>query len=250
MASGTEESEEAGEKAMVLLSAKQASMNGGEPEVPNFADAERQEERDRMVERQIAGRDVDDPSTLSAMRAVPRHRLVPKGMRRHAYKDRPLPIGHGQTISQPYIVGLMTQLLEVDADDRVLEVGTGSGYQAAILAQIVEEVVSIEIVKPLAERAARDLESLGYGNVTVLHGDGYFGYEPMAPYDAIVVTAAAEHIPPPLIEQLKPEGRMMIPVGRSGWTQNLILVEKSAQGKVSTRNILAVRFVPLTREDD
>jgi len=201
-----------------------------------------------MVDGQIAGRGVEDPATLSAMRAVPRHRLVPERQRGRAYDDRPLPIGHGQTISQPYIVGYMTELLQLEPGDHVLEVGTGSGYQAAILGQIVDQVATVEIVEALAESAARDLRELGYENITVLHGDGYFGYEAEAPYDAIIVTAAAGHIPPPLLKQLKPGGRMVIPVGRSGWTQNLMLVEKNAQGDVTTRNLLPVRFVPLTRE--
>jgi len=159
-----------------------------------------------------------------------------------------LPIGHGQTISQPYIVGFMTEKLELEPGDRVLEVGTGSGYQAAILGELVEEVISIEIIEPLARAAAQRLERLGYGNITVLYGDGYYGFEDAAPFDAIIVTAAAAHIPPPLNRQLKPGGRMAIPVGRSGWTQNLLLVEKDSDGEISTRNLMAVRFVPLTGE--
>ena len=210
--------------------------------------AQLDEERARMVSEQIADRGVRDEAVLAAMRTVPRHLLVPEELRRAAYADRPLPIGHGQTISQPYIVGLMTELLELKAEDRVLEVGTGSGYQAAVLAEIVKEVVTVEIIGALAERAKRDLKGLDFDNITVLHKDGYFGHEANAPYDAIIVTAAAEHIPPPLLEQLKPGGRMVIPVGRTEWTQNLILVRKSERGKVSTRNILPVRFVPLTRE--
>jgi protein-L-isoaspartate(D-aspartate) O-methyltransferase len=204
--------------------------------------------RERMVRDQIADRGVRDQAVLAAMRAVPRHELVPEEMVKAAYADRPLPIGHGQTISQPYIVALMTELLELESGDRVLEVGTGSGYQAAVLGEIAEEVVTVEIIAVLAERAESDLERLGYGNIKVLHKDGYFGHEERAPYDAIIVTAAAEHIPPPLLAQLKPGGRMVIPVGRTGWTQNLILVSKSEKGKASTRNILPVRFVPLTRD--
>lgn len=206
-----------------------------------------QEDRDRMVRNQIESRDVEDPAVLKAMRTVKRHELVPDNLVRHAYRDRPLPIGHGQTISQPYIVALMTELLELEPEDSVLEVGTGSGYQAAVLAEIVDKVITIEIIGALAERAREDLETLGYDDVEVIHGDGYFGHEAQAAYDAIIVTAAAEHIPPPLIEQLKPGGRMIIPVDNTAWTQNLILVEKQPDGKIRTRNILPVRFVPLTR---
>ncbi|HEX6138025.1 MAG TPA: protein-L-isoaspartate(D-aspartate) O-methyltransferase [Casimicrobiaceae bacterium] len=200
-----------------------------------------------MVRGQIAGRGVKDEEILAAMVRVPRHAFVPADQQRHAYADRPLPIGHGQTISQPYIVAYMTELLRLARGDRVLEVGAGSGYQAAILAELADAVVTIEIVRPLAEAAAKRLERLGYRNVTVLHGDGYFGWESAAPYDAIIVTAAASHVPPPLIAQLKPGGRMAIPVGDAAWTQNLLLVEKDATGTITTRNLLPVRFVPLTR---
>lgn len=216
---------------------------------PDFQGALYAPQRNAMVKDQIANDDVDDPDVLAAMRTVPRHELVPSNQRTQAYDDRPLPIGHGQTISQPYIVAYMTELLELEPDDRVLEVGTGSGYQAAILAQIARHVVTIEIIGELARNAASDLEELGYKNITVLHGDGYFGYEEHAPYDGIIVTAAAEHIPPPLIAQLKPGGRMVIPVGRTGWTQNLILVTKDEGGEMTTRSILPVRFVPLTRQE-
>jgi protein-L-isoaspartate(D-aspartate) O-methyltransferase len=159
-----------------------------------------------------------------------------------------LPIGHGQTISQPYIVAYMTEILRIEPGNRVLEVGTGSGYQAAILAELAKQVVSIEIIKPLAQTAAKRLERLGYRNITVLDGDGYFGWESAAPYDAIIVTAAATHVPPPLVAQLKPGGRMAIPVGETAWTQNLLLIEKDKDGKLTTRNLIPVRFVPLTRE--
>lgn len=214
-------------------------------ERPRFDDAPRAAGREAMVADQVEARGVTDEPTLAALRRVPRHEFVPEAVRGRAYDDTPLPIGHGQTISQPYIVGFMTELLELDAGDRVLEVGTGSAYQAAILAEIVREVVTIEIVEPLARSAAKRLERLGYGNVTVLHGDGYYGYDPKGPYDAIIVTAAASHVPPPLIDQLEPGGRIAIPVGR-GWTQNLLLVEKDDQGDTTTRNLMAVRFVPLT----
>jgi len=238
-----------GGSAKVLLLADGVGDSAAAIEAPEFLAAEKKAERNEMVDKQIAARGVKDERVLAALRAVPRHEFVPAELLRQAYEDRPLPIGHGQTISQPYIVGLMSELLEIGPEDRVLEVGTGSGYQAAIVAQLARETVSIEIVGALAQRAARKLGSLGYRNLTVLHGDGYFGHEAQAPYDAIIVTAAAEHIPPPLIAQLKPNGRMVIPVGRRAWTQNLILVEKDEMGKVSTRNILAVRFVPLTRKE-
>lgn len=188
------------------------------------------------------------PDVLAAMRRVRRDEFVPADMVRHAYDNSPLPIGQGQTISQPFIVAYMTELLAPQADDRVLEVGTGSAYQAAVVAQLVDTVVSIEIVRPLAEGAADRLEALGYGNVTVLHGDGYYGYPARAPYDGIVVTAAASHVPPPLVDQLAAGGRMVIPVGDSAWTQNLLLVEKGADGEITTRNLMPVRFVPLTGE--
>jgi protein-L-isoaspartate(D-aspartate) O-methyltransferase len=183
---------------------------------------------------------------LEALDTVPRHALVPDSQRRYAYENRPLPIGYGQTISQPYIVALMTELLEPDADDIVLEVGTGSGYQAAVLAELVRHVYTIEIIEALAERATGDLERLGYANVTTRLGDGYYGWPEHGPFDGIVVTAAASHVPPPLIEQLKPGGRMVIPVGSSFMTQLLLLIEKTSEGDVITRQIAAVRFVPLT----
>ena len=187
-----------------------------------------------------------DDRVLAAMEAVPRHELVPEPVRRHAYEDRPLPIGYGQTISQPYIVALMTDLLAVGPDATVLEVGTGSGYQAAVLSGLVDRVYSVEIVEPLAELAARRLTALDYANVAVRAGDGYYGWAEHAPFDAIVVTAAASHVPPPLVEQLRPGARMVIPVGPSFMVQTLMLVEKAADGAVRTRALLPVRFVPLT----
>jgi len=213
------------------------------------ADAEYETRRVGMVARQIRARGVTDAATLDAMTTVPRHLFVPPALRAEAYADGPLPIGHGQTISQPYIVAYMTEILQLGPGDTVLEIGTGSAYQAAILAQIVDRVVTIEIVRPLAEQAAERLESLGDTNAAVYHGDGYSGVDEHAPYDAIIVTAAAGHIPPPLLAQLKPGGRMIIPVGRSGWSQNLILVEKREDGRVTSRDVMAVRFVPLTRAD-
>ena len=199
-----------------------------------------------MVRDQIRSRGVADPAVLQAMGRVPRHEFVPDDQAGRAYADSPLPIGHGQTISQPYIVAFMSEVLDLEPDARVLEVGTGSAYQAAILAELAQQVVSIEIIEPLARQAAARLQRLGYRNVTVLAGDGYYGWPEQAPYDAVVVTAAATHVPPPLVAQLRPGGRMVIPVGRGTWTQNLLLVEKDAEGEVSTRNLMAVRFVPLT----
>jgi len=187
-------------------------------------------------------------AVMTSMSTVKRHELVPQSERRFAYENRPLPIGYGQTISQPYIVALMTELVEPDANDVVLEVGTGSGYQAAILAELVDHVYSIEIIEALATRAKSDIARLGYRNITTRLGDGYYGWEEYGPFDAIVVTAAASHVPPPLIEQLKPGGRMVIPVGGRFMTQTLLLLEKTEKGEVITRQFGAVRFVPLTGE--
>lgn len=187
-----------------------------------------------------------DPRIMAAIRKVPRHEFVPPELRDNAYKNRPLPIGHGQTISQPYIVAIMTDLIEVEEGDRVLEVGTGSGYQAAILAEIVKEVFSIEIIEPLKKRAWKTLGKLGYKNVHLRYADGYYGWREKGPFDAIVVTAAASHIPPPLIKQLKNGGKMIIPVGGPFMVQHLVMVEKDEKGVTRTRQLLPVRFVPLT----
>lgn len=197
-----------------------------------------------------SGRLALDTRVLDAMATVPRHRLVPEAQRRHAYADRPLPIGYGQTISQPFIVALMTDLLRPEPGHRVLEVGTGSGYQAAVLAELVERVYSIEIIAPLARQSTERLAALGYRNIETRVGDGYTGWPEHAPFDGIVVTAAATSIPPPLIEQLKPGGRMLIPVGTAYFNQNLMLIEKRKDGRLRTRQILPVRFVPLTGERD
>lgn len=205
--------------------------------------------RMNMVERQIEARGVTDPAVLRAMRNARRHLFVPEGQTRHAYEDSPLPIGHGQTISQPFIVALMTELVRPTPECRVLEIGAGSGYQAAVLAEIVDHVYTVEIIEPLAKWAGERLKLAGYENVTVKHADGYHGWEEHAPFDAIVVTAAAPHIPPPLIAQLKDGGRMVIPVGSRFRTQQLVLVEKDGE-RVTTRNLLPVRFVPFTREDE
>lgn len=185
---------------------------------------------------------------LDSLNTVERHRFVPRGEVPHAYENRPLPIGWGQTISQPYIVALMTDLLEPEPDDVVLEVGTGSGYQAAILSGLVARVYTIEIIEALAEQGGERLQSLGFDNVTTRLGDGYFGWEEHAPFDGIIVTAAATHVPPPLIAQLKNGGRMVIPVGSRFTTQWLLLIEKDDDGSIVTRQLTPVRFVPLTGE--
>jgi len=203
------------------------------------------EENVRETSRYI-GRDSMDPRVMAVIAEVPRHEFVPEDQRPFAYENRPLPIGYGQTISQPYIVALMTDLLRPKAEDRVLEIGTGSGYQAAVLAKLVKTVYTIEIIAELGQQAAQRLQRLGYENVTVRTADGYFGWEEEAPFDGIVVTAAADHIPPPLIRQLKPGGRMVIPVGSRFMVQQLVLVEKDAEGATTTRQILPVLFVPLT----
>lgn len=191
------------------------------------------------------GKETLDRRVMAAIGKTPRHEFVPAVLKPYAYVNRPLPIGHGQTISQPFIVALMTDLLKVDVDDVVLEVGTGSGYQAAILAELVKAVYSIEIIEELSEEASKRLKRLGYRNVEVRTGDGYYGWEAHAPFDAIVVTAAASHVPPSLVQQLKPGGRMIIPVGSRFLTQYLMLVEKK-EGSIRTRQILPVAFVPLT----
>lgn len=187
-----------------------------------------------------------DDRVLDALRKAPRHEFVPDSQRPYAYQNRPLPIGYGQTISQPYIVAVMTDLLKLKKTDRTLEIGTGSGYQAAILAELADSVYSIEIIEPLAKQAATNLKQAGYDAVHTRTGDGYYGWEEAAPFDGIVVTAVASHIPPPLIKQLKPGGRMIIPVGAPFMTQYLVLVSKDADEKVTTRQILPVSFVPLT----
>ncbi len=203
------------------------------------------EKRLAMVKDQIAREGISDARVLAAMREVPRHLLVPPEYRPRAYEPRPLPIGEGQTISQPYVVAFMTEILRLKPGDRVLEVGTGSGYQAAIAAKIAGHVYTVEIFPSLADRARRNLESLGYRNISVLEGDGYYGWEEHGPFDAIIVTCAGGHIPPPLLRQLKNGGRMIMPVGGPFMTQNLVFLEKSADGKLTQRNVLPVVFVRL-----
>lgn len=196
-----------------------------------------------MVDAQIAGRDIKDPRVLAAMRRVPRHEFVPEPQRRHAYEDSPLPIGHDQTISQPYIVAYMSEALELDPSHRVLEIGTGSGYQAAILGELAKEVFTIEIVAPLADRARQTLRALGYTNVQVRTGNGYLGWPEQAPFDRVMVTAAPDAIPPALIEQLAAGGLMAIPVGVGN--QELRILRRTEKGMEILRT-LPVRFVPMT----
>ena len=202
--------------------------------------------RARMVETQIVARGVRDPRVLAAMRKVPRHLFVEPAQRAQAYEDHPLPIPGNQTISQPYIVAIMTELLDLQPAERVLEIGTGSGYQSAVLAQLAKDVYSIEIVPELARSAAARLKELRYDNVTVREGDGYRGWPERAPFDGIIVTAAPERIPQPLLDQLAPGGVMVIPVG--GFFQELKVFRKSADGRVTEKDVLPVRFVPMTGE--
>ncbi|NNC89789.1 MAG: protein-L-isoaspartate(D-aspartate) O-methyltransferase [Akkermansiaceae bacterium] len=225
----------------VLLSGGNAEEEGREAA---FAEARRE-----MVVRQLQGpgRGIKDARVLAAMGKVPRHEFVPEDMRRSAYIDSPLPIGHNQTISQPFMVAFMTEALRPEPTHRVLEIGTGSGYQAAVLSLLVKEVYSIEIVKPLAERAAGDLKRLGYRNVTVKAGDGYKGWKEHAPFDAVIVTCAPDHVPQPLVDQLKEGGRMIIPVGAQGRVQSLYVMAKK-DGKVERKSVMPVRFVPMTGE--
>jgi len=217
------------------------------PAVAQDFDARRAELVDEV--RQFTSYVGDKPirdHVLQSLNTVERHKFVPREEVSYAYENRPLPIGYGQTISQPYIVALMTDLLNLETDDIVLEVGTGSGYQAAVLSSLVARVYTIEIIEALADQAGERLGRLGYENVETRLGDGYFGWDENAPFDSIIVTAAATHVPPPLIEQLKPGGRMVIPVGGRFTTQWLLLIEKNDDGGVVTRQIATVRFVPLT----
>jgi len=220
----------------------------------NADEAEYSKERAAMVRevqlyagfaRDDSGKPFDE-DVMRSLGAVERHKFVPERQKRSAYENRPLPIGHGQTISQPYIVALMTELIKPGPDDLVLEIGTGSGYQAAILAKLVKHVYTIEIIRALADEAKARLRRLGFSNVTTKLGDGYYGWKEHGPFDSIIVTAAASHVPPPLIQQLRPGGRMIIPVGDRFTTQQLLLIKKTETGEVITRQITAVRFVPLT----
>ena len=220
-------------------------FDGSDAGAPS-SDPTRQAERERMVERQIEARGVKDTAVLRAMRQVPRHLFVPVSYAPQAYWDGPLAIGHGQMISQPYIVAFMAEALRLRGDDRVLEIGTGSGYQTAVLAQLARDVFSIEIVKPLAEQAAAKLKELGYANVQVRAGDGYQGWPEHAPYDAILVSAAPDHIPQPLLDQLAVGGRMILPLGKK-FSQDLMLIRRTHSGYERTP-LLPVAFVPMTGE--
>jgi protein-L-isoaspartate(D-aspartate) O-methyltransferase len=210
--------------------------------------AERIKEREEMVAEQIQARGIKDANVLSAMRIVPRHAFIPESEQKQAYGDYPLPIGFDQTISQPYIVAFMTEALELKPDSKVLEIGTGSGYQAAVCAEIAAEVYTIEIVEGLSKRAEEKLKELGYTNVFVKAGDGYFGWPEKAPFDAIIGTAATERIPEPLIEQLKPGGRMILPYETKAGFQYLVLVTKDDKGNINKRKVMPVMFVPMTGE--
>lgn len=225
---------------LFLLAALTACRASSPPSAPFAA------ERSAMVRFQIEARDVRDPAVLRALRHVPRHEFVPVSMREYAYADRPLPIGEGQTISQPYIVAFMTELLEVQPGQRVLEIGTGSGYQAAVLAELGVEVYTIEIVEKLAATARELLQRLGYAKVHVRAGDGYRGWPEFAPFDRIIVTAAPPQVPQPLIDQLKPGGRLVVPEGEH--EQDLVLYTKTSDGKLRRERVLPVRFVPMTGE--
>jgi protein-L-isoaspartate(D-aspartate) O-methyltransferase len=206
---------------------------------------ETKQARNKLVEKHIKGKGISDPNVLAAMQAVPRHNFVPQDLLSVAYADRPLPIGEGQTISQPYVVALMTEILQLADDHRVLEIGTGSGYQAAVLAKVVNEVYSIEIKEKLYHRASKTLKLYGYNNVKTRHADGYYGWSQAAPFDAIMITAAVDHIPPPLIKQLKEGGKLALPLGNPFSYQNLVLVTKQGDDLI-VKQITGVLFVPMT----
>jgi protein-L-isoaspartate(D-aspartate) O-methyltransferase len=227
--------------ALAVILGDSAWLTLGAPAEHPFALAQK-----RMVSEQLSGpgRDITNARVLAALGKVPRHELVPPALRSQAYQDRPLPIGFGQTISQPYIVAFMTEQLDPQPTDRVLEIGTGSGYQAAVLAELVAQVYTIEIIEELAKRAAADLARLGYTNVFVRAGDGYKGWPEAAPFDAVIVTCAPEQVPQPLVDQLKENGRMIIPVGPIS-SQELVLLRKKG-GKLERTGVLPVRFVPMT----
>ncbi len=221
-----------------------ATEEATSPQPIPAAENDYSEEREQMVSEQLAGRDIVNERVLEVMRRIPRHKFVPQARRRQAYADSPLTIGHGQTISQPYIVALMTQLVDPQPEDKALDIGTGSGYQAAVLAELVKTVYSIEIVESLAREADDRLRTLGYDNITVRHGDGYHGWESEAPFDIIIVAAAPDHVPQALVEQLAPGGKLVIPVG--DYFQSLLVIEKAADGSVVKTEVASVAFVPMT----
>jgi protein-L-isoaspartate(D-aspartate) O-methyltransferase len=231
---------------LLLIRKEKVSAMGGTKAV--ISDDALALQRKRMVEEQIASRGVTDKGVLDAMATVPRHVFIPEESRAYSYSDMPVPIGYGQTISQPYIVAFMTELLCAGKDDVVLEVGTGSGYQAAVLSKLVRQVYTIEIVEKLGNDAGQRLKTMGYDNIEVRIGDGYEGWPEHAPYDAIIVTAAAGHVPQPLIDQLKPGGRLVIPVGGVYDIQDLLMITKDASSNIVKRSVIPVRFVPLVRK--
>jgi protein-L-isoaspartate(D-aspartate) O-methyltransferase len=242
-----------GRRALLYATEQTASLTSAEETAeekilewskPRFE--ERREERERMVQAQIAARGIEDEAVLAAMRSVPRQLFVPSEQSQRAYADSPLPIGHGQTISQPFIVAYMTEWLEIEPGDRILEIGTGSGYQAAVLSELTPYVYTIEIIENLGEQAIERFESLGYETIQAKIADGYFGWSEVAPFDGIIVTCAAGHIPPPLLDQMNPGGRMIIPVGGVYDVQYLVLVTKDDQGEIYSETLLPVRFVPMT----
>ncbi|EAR15613.1 protein-L-isoaspartate(D-aspartate) O-methyltransferase [Robiginitalea biformata] len=230
-------------KSLISLALCLGVLKGlwGQPDFPQL--------RQRMVREQLQSRDIVEGSVLRALRKVPRHLFVPEKYRAEAYSDTPLPIGEGQTISQPYMVAFMTQALRLKGSDKVLEIGTGSSYQAAVLAELVDSVYTIEIVEPLGEAAAKRLQALGYENIQVRIGDGYHGWPRQAPFDAIIVTAGAEALPQPLVDQLAEGGRMVIPVGPHQGVRDLVLLRKKRNGKLVRESLMPVRFVPFTREN-
>jgi protein-L-isoaspartate(D-aspartate) O-methyltransferase len=234
-------------RPIILIIFVLLALNLQTPLVLSSEEASLAEARKRMVERDLKGRDIRDPKVLEIMGKVPRHLFVEPSLRSKAYADYPLPIGEGQTISQPYIVALMTQILKIQPGERVLEIGTGSGYQAAVLAELTDQVYTIEIMEALTQQAAQHLKQLGYDKVKVRYGDGYFGWEEAAPFDAIIVTCAVNHIPPPLIKQLKEGGRLIIPLGSTTYFQTLTLLTKK-MGKPDIQHLLGVAFVPMTGE--
>jgi protein-L-isoaspartate(D-aspartate) O-methyltransferase len=237
--------------ALLVLAAAHADTSGKDTAEDPYKDVRERMVREDIADKTLWGREaVEDAAVLGAMRVVPRHEFVPERSIKKAYGDHPLPIGYGQTISQPYIVAYMTEMLELTEDSVVLEIGTGSGYQAAVCAEIAKEVYTIEIIAELGETAAERLKRLGYDNVEAKVGDGYFGWKEHAPFDAIIVTAAASHIPPPLMEQLKPGGRMAIPVGPPMQLQHLMLIKKKEDGSVVQKSVMPVRFVPFTRSEE